>query len=171
MTRDELVDLLEEPGSYRDMERGEVSFEQFYQFLSDKAGYRGSLHDFQATWSDFFDGPLPGIEDLLLRLRRKYRLAFLSNSNEVHAGVIPKKFATLFEKDDRLIFSHRFHCAKPDLEMFQRALEVIGALPNQAIFVDDMVENVLGARAIGMTAFQFRDSFALERELRDAHLL
>ena len=55
--------------------------------------------------------------------------------------------------------------------MFQRALEVIGALPNQAIFVDDMVENVLGARAIGMTAFQFRDSFALERELRDAHLL
>src|SRR5438067_9472408 len=169
--REDLVDLLEEPGSYRDMERGEVSFEQFYQFLSDKAGYRGSLHDFQATWSDFFDGPLPGIEDLLLRLRRKYRLAFLSNSNEVHAGVIPKKFATLFEKDDRLIFSHRFHCAKPDLEMFQRALEVIGALPNQAIFVDDMVENVLGARAIGMTAFQFRDSFALERELRDAHLL
>src|SRR5205823_10057512 len=50
VTRDELVDLLEEPGSYRDMERGEVSFEQFYQFLSDKAGYRGSLHDFQETW-------------------------------------------------------------------------------------------------------------------------
>src|SRR5439155_15772913 len=93
VSRDELVDLLEEPGSYRDMERGDVTFAQFYDFMSDKAGYRGSLHDFQETWSDFFDGPLPGMEDLLIRLRHKYRLAFLSNSNEVHADVIPKKFA------------------------------------------------------------------------------
>ena len=47
VSRDELVDLLEEPGSYRDMERGDVTFAKFYDFMSDKAGYRGSLHDFQ----------------------------------------------------------------------------------------------------------------------------
>jgi HAD superfamily hydrolase (TIGR01509 family) len=171
VTRDELVELLELPGAYRDLERGAVSFAQFYDFICDKAGYRGSLHDFQETWSDFFDGPLPGMEDLLGRLRAKYRLAFLSNSNEIHADVIPRKFATLFERDDRLIFSHRFLTAKPDPEMFQRALEIIGALPSQAVFVDDLLENILAARSVGITSFQFRDTFSLERALREEGFL
>jgi putative hydrolase of the HAD superfamily len=171
ITRDELVQLFEAPGAYRDMERGAVSFSEFYDFLRDKAGYRGSLRELRETWSDFFDGTLPGIEDLLDRLRQKYRIAFLSNSNEVHAEVIPRKFGSLFEKDDRIIFSHRFNCAKPDPEMFRRALEIIGALPSQTVLVDDLLENVLAARSVGMTAFQFRDSFLLERDLTDAGLL
>src|SRR5581483_3295925 len=125
VTRDDLVDLLEEAGGYRDLERGGVTFADFHEFLRDKAGYRGALADLRETWSDFFDGALPGMEDLIARLRQRYRIAFLSNSNEVHAEVIPRKFAALFEADDRLIFSHRFKCAKPDPEMFQRALEVI----------------------------------------------
>ena len=166
VSRDALVELLELPGAYRDLERGAITFEQFHEFLCDKAGYRGSLADLQATWSDFFDGPLPGVEDLLVRLRARYRLAFLSNSNEVHAQLIPRKFATLFERDDRLIFSHRFKTAKPDPEMFQRALEVIGALPSQAVFVDDLLENVLAARSVGITSYQFHDVFSLEEALR-----
>ncbi|HEY6842846.1 MAG TPA: HAD family phosphatase [Thermoanaerobaculia bacterium] len=169
--RDALVDLLEAPGGYRDLERGGVTFADFYDFLCDKAGYRGALGDLRETWSDFFDGALPGMEDLVARLRQKYRMAFLSNSNEVHAEVIPRKFAAIFEADDRLIFSHRFKCAKPDPEMFQRALEVIGALPQQAAFVDDLLENVLAARATGMTAFQFHDAFQLESDLKSAGLL
>ena len=169
--RDALVDLLESPGAYRDLERGAVSFEQFYDFLCDKAGYRGTLQDLRETWADFFVGPLPGIEDLLGRLRQKYRIAFLSNSNEVHAEVIPRKFASLFERDDRIIFSHRFKTAKPDPEMFHRALEVIGALPSQAVFVDDLLENVLAARSVGITSYQFRDVFALESALRTDGLL
>ena len=171
VTRDDLIELLESPGGYRDMERGAVTFADFHDFLRDKAGYRGTLRDLQETWSDFFDGAIPGIENLLERLRLRYRIAFLSNSNEVHAEVIPRKFGSLFGKEDRLIFSHRFRCAKPDPEMFQRALEIIGALPQQAVLVDDLLENVLAARSVGMTAYQFRDAFRLDRELTEAGLL
>lgn len=171
LTRDELVDLLEEPGGYRDLECGAIKFADFHEFLCEKGGYRGTLSDLRETWADFFDGTLPGIEGLITRLRQKYRIAFLSNSNEVHAEVIPKKFGSLFENDDRLIFSHRFRCAKPDPELFKRALEVCGALPQQAAFVDDLLENVVAARAIGMTAFQFHDTFDLEKELKSAGLL
>lgn len=169
--RDDLVELLESPGGYRDMERGAITFADFHDFLRDKAGYRGTLRDLHETWSDFFDGAIPGIENLLERIRRQYRVAFLSNSNEVHAEVIPRKFGSLFGSDDRLIFSHRFRCAKPDPEMFRRALEIIGALPQQTVLVDDLLENVLAARSIGMTAYQFRDSFKLDRDLTEAGLL
>ena len=171
MKRDVLVDLLEKPGGYRDLESGAITFDDFYEFLCDKAGYRGSLRDLRAVWADFFDGPTPGIEDLLDRVRERYRVAFLSNSNEVHAEVIPRKFAALFRRDDRFVFSHRFHCAKPDPEIFRRTLEVIGALPQHAVFIDDLIENVIAARAVGMKAYQYRDALSLTGELEREGLL
>ena len=171
VTRDDLLEILEEPGGYRDMERGAVSFWEFYEFICEKTGYRGSIRDFHTVWADFFDGPISGAEDLLERVRARYRVAFLSNSNEVHAEDIPKKFATLFQKDDRFIFSHRFRVAKPDPEMFHRALEVIGARAPEVVLIDDLLENVLGARGVGMKAYQFRDSATLVRELEADELL
>jgi FMN phosphatase YigB (HAD superfamily) len=171
MKRDRLVELLEKPGGYRDLESGAITFGDFYEFLCDKAGYRGSLRELRAVWADFFDGPTTGIEDLLERVRERYRVAFLSNSNEVHAEVIPRKFAALFRRDDRFVFSHRFHCAKPDPEIFRRTLELLGALPQQTVFIDDMVENVIAAQGLGMRAYQYRDALSLTEELERDELL
>lgn len=171
VSRDELVEILEDAGGYRDMERGAVTFWEFYEFLCDKAGYRGSIRDLHNVWSDFFDGTIAGAEGLVDRVREKYRVAFLSNSNEVHAEVIPRRFAGLFRKDDRFIFSHRFRVAKPDPEIFHRALEVLGALPQHVVFIDDLIENVLAARTVGMKAYQFVDTLSLTAELERDGLL
>lgn len=171
VTRDELVEILEAPGSYRDMERGAVTFWEFYEFLCDKSGYRGSIRDFHEIWSDFFDGTIPGMEEVLERVRARYRVAFLSNSNEVHAEVLPRKFSSLFRKDDRFIFSHRFKVAKPDPEIFRRALDVLGTTASQVVFIDDLSENVAAARSLGMQAFQFIDAPSLARQLTREELL
>jgi HAD superfamily hydrolase (TIGR01549 family) len=171
VSRDQLVQLLEGVGGYRDMERGAVTFAEFYQFVCDGTGFRGSLHDFRMIWSDFFDGTMPGMEELLARVRERNRIAFLSNSNEVHAEIIPRRFAGLFAKDDRFILSHRFRVAKPDPEIFRRALEVLGALPHHIVFIDDLIENVLAARTVGMRAFQFVDADSLTRQLEEEGLL
>jgi putative hydrolase of the HAD superfamily len=171
ITRDKLIDVLEEAGGYRDMERGLITFWEFYDFLCERTDYRGSIRDLHAIWADFFDGTIPGVEDLLDELRAKYRIGFLSNSNEVHAEVIPRQFAGLFQKDDRFIFSHRFRVAKPDPEIFHRALEVLGAAAPNVAFVDDLLENVLAARALGIRAFQFIDTATLRKELKAEGLL
>ena len=171
-SRDQLVDVLEDAGGYRDMERGAITFPEFYAYICDHTGYRGSIRDFQRIWSDFFDGTIPGMEALLERVREKYRVAFLSNSNEVHAEVIPRQFASLFRRDDRFVFSHRFRVAKPDPEIFRRALEVLGAAqPQQVVFIDDLIENVMAARSIGIQAFQFVETEQLRGELEAEGLL
>jgi glucose-1-phosphatase len=171
VTRDDLVELLERPGGYRDLEMGAVTFEEFYDFLCANAGYRESQRRFREVWTDFFDGPIPGAEALVERVRDKYRVAFLSNSNEVHAEVIPKRFSTMFRKDDRFIFSHRFKVAKPEPEIFRRALEIVGALPQHVVFIDDLLENVIAARSVGLQAFQFVDVDSLTTQLEAEGLL
>ena len=169
--REQLLEIFEAPGGYRDLERGACTFHDFYDQLCDAAGYRGDLRTFQQVWSDFFDGTIPGIEELLTRVRAKYRMAFLSNSNEIHAEVIPRRYAALFRPDDRFIFSYRFKVAKPDSEMFHRALEVVGAAAQQTVFIDDLLENVLAAKAVGMNAYQFTDTARLVAELERDKLI
>jgi len=169
--RDQLINVLEGAGGYRDMERGAVTFLEFYRYVCEAAGYRGSIQELRRIWSDFFDGTMPGMEELLARARERYRVAFLSNSNEVHAEIIPRRFAALFQKDDRFILSYRFRVAKPDPEIFRRALEVLGALPHHVVFVDDLIENVMEARTLGMRAFQFVDADSLARQLESESLL
>ena len=55
--------------------------------------------------------------------------------------------------------------AKPDPEIFRRALEVLGALPQHVVFIDDLSENVAAAQSLGMQAFQFIDTLSLMRQL------
>jgi putative hydrolase of the HAD superfamily len=171
MTRDELIGMLDAAGGYRDLERGIITFRDFHRILRERAGYIDDLRTFRDLWGDFFEGPVPGIEEVLRRVRRRYRVAFLSNSNEVHADVIPRQFASLFAKDDVFVFSHRLRCAKPDPEIFLQTLETLGARPEAAFFVDDLAENVAAARNVGIRAFQFRDAVQLMRELEAAGLV
>lgn len=170
-SRDDLVELLEDAGGYRDLERGAVTFWEFYEFLCENAGYRGSIRDFHTLWSDFFAGTVPGAEDLLDELRTRYRIAFLSNSNEVHADVIPKQFPSLFRQDDRFVFSHQCKVAKPDPEIFRRTLEVLGTQPQSVVFIDDLAENVAAALSLGIQSFQFVDVPRLRKELDGAGLI
>jgi len=169
--RDRLIQIIEGAGGYRDLEKGLVSFKDFHEFLGDRAGYRGDLQQFRTLWSDFLGAPVEGIEEVLDRAREKYRVAFLSNSNEVHAELIPKRYSMLFRKDDRFIFSYRYHCAKPDLLIYQRALEILGAMSSQVLYTDDLVDNVLAARDVGIRAFHFRGAFELIEELEREELI
>lgn len=160
-----LVELLEGPGGYRDLERGAVSFAGLHALLSERAGYRASIDQFRDLWADFFEGITPGMEDVLRRVRLQYRVAFLSNSNEVHAEVIPRMYPSLFREGDVMIFSHEHSCAKPDPEMFRRALEILDAQGPDCLYVDDIAVNVESARESGMIAFHFRGAHALAEEL------
>lgn len=169
--RTALIDLMEQPGGYRDLERGAVDFGEFHEFLRDRAGYRGRAVDLRLIWSDFFEGPVEGIEQVLDRVRRQYRVAYLSNSNEVHADLIPRRYAALFAPGEPLIFSHMHKCSKPDAVLFLKALEILGTTADRLLYVDDLQENVFAARDLGIRAFHFTSAAALLSELELAGLL
>jgi FMN phosphatase YigB (HAD superfamily) len=169
--RDELLELMEKPGGYRDLERGAITFHEFYDYVREATGYSGSLREFEATWSDFFDGPVEGIEGLLERVRLEYRVAYISNSNEVHAALIPRTFAALFRENEPFFFSHEFYCAKPDPQFFQAVMEMLGAAAEECVVLDDLIENVVAARSLGIAAVQFTTVPAVTEELERAGLL
>jgi putative hydrolase of the HAD superfamily len=56
---------------------------------------------------------------------------------------------------------------KPDVRMFQMALQVTQTAPESAVFIDDRKENCDGARKAGMHAIQYDSPEQLTSELRD----
>jgi len=171
MPADELKALLESEGGYRDLERGMFDFADFHRFLSKKAGYTADVETLRGVWSDFFQGRVDGIEEVLRRVRMEYRVAFLSNSNEVHAKSIPRDFPDLFVEGDLFVFSHEHRSAKPDALIFTKALEILAAEPADCIYVDDLAENVATAAGLGFIAFQFTGSDEMLRRLEREKLL
>ena len=54
---------------------------------------------------------------------------------------------------------------KPDLEIFRLLISRYGIEPARAVFIDDNLRNVVGARQVGMRALHFTSAANLRRDL------
>jgi HAD superfamily hydrolase (TIGR01509 family) len=60
---------------------------------------------------------------------------------------------------------------KPDARIYSRALGILGMKPERVIFIDDRLENVAAAAAVGMKALNFTGADTLRRELQGLEVL
>jgi epoxide hydrolase-like predicted phosphatase len=66
---------------------------------------------------------------------------------------------------DFSVFSAEEGVRKPDPEIYRRALARLNVAPADAIFVDDRLKNVEGARQVGMHALHFIGSVGVRQEI------
>jgi putative hydrolase of the HAD superfamily len=93
----------------------------------------------------------PGATELLDELKPRYRLASVSNTNEIHW----RRFRDEWSLDGH--FEHNFPSfrvgrLKPDAEYFHHVLETLGARADSVLFVDDNAINVDAAARLGLVA-------------------
>ena len=105
---------------------------------------------------DFFRGDRLDTElaSFLASLRPKYKTAILSNAWPAARKTISETLG-LGNAVDWIIISAEVGCAKPQERIYRIALDKLGVQPEEAIFLDDMPENVQAARAIGMIGLRF----------------
>jgi len=92
-----------------------------------------------------------------------YTTAILSNTNSLHADF--NRARGMFEGFDAIILSHEVGLRKPSPEIFTYTLRKLGVAPEEAVFIDDMPENVAGAAAVGIHAINFQNARQLTEEL------
>ena len=124
------------------------------------------LREFQ-SWSKRL---LPGAVELLTSLRPRFRLAALSNSNELHweRNTNELGLTGLFEV---AISSHQVGLYKPDPQMYLIALDRLGVSPDRVMFFDDVPGYVTAASALGIRAFQVVGVEGVWSRLMQEHLL
>ena len=111
---------------------------------------------------------IDGMSELLSHLKNEHgvRLFLLSNISNYfasHSMEIP-----ILKKLDGLVMSAPIGIVKPSYEIFDHICKKYDIFPNEAIFVDDRVDNIEGAIAYGINGYVFDgDSEKLKNYLDD----
>jgi glucose-1-phosphatase len=167
ISRDRFEEVLWDETWIRSYERGEISTEQFHEYLCKTAKLSMPLPHFRETWSSVF---LPGLmvsEELVASLKQKYPLILVSNTNEAHFEFLHSKYRVL-DHFDRHILSYEVGSLKPDRKIFDRAIAAANRPAEALFFIDDREENVIAARQLGIHAHQFKSEASLVLALQSA---
>lgn len=119
----------------------------------------------ETYWScDLFDEELYAFT---MALKPCYKVGLVSNAYPETRASLAQRFPHFYDMFDVAIFSAEVKMAKPDPRIYQLALAELGVRPEEAVFVDDFIENVEGARAVGMQAIHFKNSLQARTELKE----
>jgi HAD superfamily hydrolase (TIGR01509 family) len=115
---------------------------------------------------EFFSGDVIDSEllDYIRQLHRRYKTGIISNAMDDTRSLALNEwgFEGVF---DSLVFSSDAGVMKPDARIYRLALRDLSVAPEAAIFVDDFIDNVRGAEAVGIHGVQFRSPDQVKAEL------
>jgi putative hydrolase of the HAD superfamily len=144
-------------------ERGRISPFDFHMNARDLLDATASYEEFFAVYNDVFF-PNPPAIDLLRRLKPGRRMALLSNTDVCRWTFIKSRFPEILFFDGYSL-SFDVGIMKPDPLIYREALGSVGSRPDNAVFIDDLAENVEGARRLGMQGIHFTPRTDLAAEL------
>ena len=95
--------------------------------------------------------------DMLLKLKKHYRLFLLSNTNVLHWMEGRKRFDYQgYHAEDffeQIFLSNEIHELKPSPEAFCKVVQMAGIVPEETLFIDDLQASCDAASALGFHTY------------------
>jgi HAD superfamily hydrolase (TIGR01509 family) len=148
-THEELWRRWLESSAVRRFETGAIGRDDFALAIVDEFGCSVGADEFLAAFTWWPRSVFPGALELVQSMRAHYRLASVSNTNEIHWD----RFSNAWKLD--AAFHHNFPSylvgkLKPDAEYFEHVLAELDVAPARVLFIDDNAINVQAAAKLGM---------------------
>jgi len=154
LSRDELWHRWLHSPAVRAHETGRLASEAFAEQAVREFGLALAPAAFLEQFRGWLHRPYEGAHALLDELAGRHRTAILTNISGVH-WPIAESYG-IFERVERVVASFQVGAVKPDRDFFAIALDALGASAADAVFLDDNLVNVQGARAFGIEAHVVR---------------
>jgi putative hydrolase of the HAD superfamily len=157
-TIEDYLDPYKQKGLLLDFEEGKISTADFFKELQQIVGNNVSVEDLQNAYLSFF-GNIPQFKlDLLLRLRKKYRVLMLSNINFFIYDYCKQ---TYFEKNgknindyfEKVYLSCQVGICKPDRRIFDFMIADASLTPEHCLYIDDGKKNIEAADTLGFVTY------------------
>ena len=136
----------------------DISYNEFYQRLIEISKYSQNAYNSvlekyslkKAPWNSDDEFVYPEAESCLSELSEHYKIGIIANQNFGSRERLDK--LGLLKYIDLVIASAEEGVAKPDLTIFQIALDRANCKPEEAVMVGDRLDNdIVPANKIGMT--------------------
>lgn len=116
--------------------------------------------------------------EMLLQLRKRYKVFLLSNINDLHerwiaSYMVRQHSISDFETTyfDGVYYSHLIRLRKPDRLIYEYVLSDAELVPEECIFFDDLEVNVAAARQVGIQGVHHPVGSDIGQRCRDLGLL
>ena len=148
----EVTSRFEHDEPYAAHERGELSAEQYFDYLRDHLSLDASHEDMQAGWNAILVGPIAESLALVKAAATQLPCYAFTNTNATHQAVWENKFPGFLEPFTTVFVSSDMGCRKPERAAFDHIVSSIGVAAKEILFFDDLELNVTGAQDAGLRA-------------------
>ena len=122
--------------------------------------------EYERVREEFFAGDVVDHEivDFLRSIKPRYKVGLISNAwNGLRDYIVREKFDDAFH---HMIISAEVKVAKPDPKIYHIALEQLQVQADEAVFVDDFIENIEACEKVGMKGIHFKDPKSALQQLK-----
>lgn len=132
-------------------EKGLITANEFALLLKKELKLDASAESIIEQFTQWPVGLFPGSEQLLQSLIPRYRLAALSNTNELHWPRLIHEFK-LYRFFESIFASHLLQMTKPEPDIFKCVIHELNVAPECILFFDDNMSNIEVAKEYGIHA-------------------
>jgi HAD superfamily hydrolase (TIGR01509 family) len=166
LSPEELWSAIEKDPRWSDWQEGRMSARDWHQNLSNRLGLSLTFEQFTAVWNSALDRKVILGTEVFAGLAKKYRLALLSNTDKIHVAHMEASYPFFQHFPQRFrIYSCTVGTSKPGPLIYQQALRACKAKAEEAVFIDDLADNVTAARRLGLHGIQFQGAEQLLQDL------
>jgi epoxide hydrolase-like predicted phosphatase len=155
VTREYLVELVFGGEQGRRAQRGELNQKEIWDYV--RSELKLNPDEYPDLRKRFFAGDILDTKliEFIRTLKSRYKTGIISNAwSEL---VVSLEEWGIHDTFDVVVGSGDEGVMKPDPLIYQIALERLAVEPEEAIFVDDFIENIRGAKELGINAVHFRN--------------
>ncbi len=143
-------------GFILDYECGKISTEELRENIRSFSNQKLDDRQIDDAWASLLIGIPQAKLDLLLELKKTYRIVMLSNINPLSFKVCNEMFnngdKNIYDYFDKLYLSYKMKMCKPNKNIFLQLLKEEDANGSECLFLDDSPINVNTAKEVGINS-------------------
>jgi putative hydrolase of the HAD superfamily len=146
----EIWSAIENDPRWPDLQEGRITPRDWHLHIVRRLGSNLTYDQFIQAWNMALLPEALQPDSLWAGLAKNYRLALLSNTDPIHVAHMESTFS-FFNYFLVRIYSCVVGASKPSPLVYLEALRALKVQSNEAVYIDDLQENVDAAKALGMS--------------------
>ncbi len=147
------------------MDGGKPFADGIAEKIAEHPEYEKEIRMYWTDWKQMMGNQIDGMQELLQDLKTAgYHIYGLSNWSAETFYQIRSKYP-VFDLLEGFVLSGDEKCLKPEPQIYTILLNRYHINPNTAVFFDDNLANIEGAKAVGIHGIQFVSAEQIRKEL------
>ncbi len=140
------------------LDEGKITDEQVMEDVYKRLPERLHVQAHKVYYNWIYNMPeIKGMEEIIVMLKNKgVNICLLSNISWLF--IKQYKECPILRHFDRLVFSAEVGLVKPNIEIFEYALDKNGFKAEETLFIDDREDNILAAENVGINGYVFDEN-------------